>query len=214
MGKMQTSAPRTKGDPVCCAARSLDSARGRRVVQKCEEMIQLLDRYGGAQAGLRKHSPLLSHLPAHLAAQGLGMSLSKPKGISCWERRRDPVTGYHRFAGMASNENPAGEEWGLCSPAGTSERAAVGWRSCCGGKPGLGEVSVPWCPCSGCVCSGCNVCVPQPGVGVTAQDLASQCLVLNLAALGCPERSLFPREEIPAGPCSSSPVKAAESSGC
>lgn len=141
------------------------------------------------------------------------MSLSKPKGISCWERRRDPVSGYHRFAGMASNENPAGEEWGLCSPAGTSERAAVGWRSCCGGKPGLGEVSVPWCPCSGCVCSGCNVCVPQPGVGVTAQDLASQCLVLNLAALGCPERSLFPREEIPAGPCSSSPVKAAESPG-
>lgn len=56
-------------------------------------------------------------------------------------------------------------------------------------------------------------CVPQPGVGVTAQDLASQCLVLNLAALGCPERSLFPREEIPAGPCSSSPAEAAESPG-
>lgn len=62
--------------------------------------------------------------------------------------------------------------------AGTSEQAAVGWRSCSGGSL-CSPVPVHWL---------CNVDIPQTGMGITAQGLASQRLMLPLVVLGCPLR--------------------------
>lgn len=93
---------------------------------------------------MKKHSPPLSHLPAHLPALGLGMFLSKPEGIFWWESR-NPVAIYHSLSVVSQIEKFAWEEE-LYSLAEMLESASVGCRSCCGRKPGLTRSLNPFVP--------------------------------------------------------------------